>query len=66
LGFGKTKQQMLTVVTPAVSTFICAESFELQAHIKGSLLFEDLLDGQIALVCRPGAWWKASLPDKSI
>lgn len=54
------------MLAPAVSTFICAESLELQAHIKGSLLFKDLLDGQVALVCRPGAWWKASLLDKSV
>ena len=54
------------MLAPAVSTFICAESFELQTHIESSLLFKDLLDGQVALVCRPGTWWKASLPDKSV
>lgn len=51
---------------PTMSAIICAESFELQAHVKGSLLFEDLLDGQIALICRSSTWWEASFPDKSI
>lgn len=57
---------MPTMLAPAVSTFIFAEFLELQTHIESSLLFKDLLDGQVALVRRPGAWWKASLPDESV
>lgn len=58
--------QAFTMLAPTMSTIICAKSFELQAHIKGSLLFEDLLDGQIAFIRRSSTWWKASFPDKSI
>jgi hypothetical protein len=62
----KTKKQSFTVLAPAVSTFISAEFFKLQTHIKSSLLFEDLLDGQITLVRRPGTWWKASFFDERV
>lgn len=54
------------MLAPTLSAIVCAKSLELQAHVKGSLLFEDFLDGQIALVRRSGTWWKASFPDKSI
>jgi hypothetical protein len=62
----KQKSPLLTTLVPAVSTFVSAESFKLQTHIKSSLLLEDLLDGQVALVGRSGAWWKASLPDERV
>lgn len=54
------------MLAPTMSAIVCAKSFELQAHVKGSLLFEDFLDGQIAPVRRSGTWWKSSFPDKSI
>jgi hypothetical protein len=62
----KQRIQMLTMLAPAVSTFIRAESFELQTHIKSTLLFKDLLDSEIALVCRPGTRRKTSFPDESV
>ena len=62
----KQRIQMLTMLAPAVSAFIRAESFELQTHIKSALLFKDLLDSEIALVCRPGTWRKTSFPDESV
>jgi hypothetical protein len=54
------------MLAPTVSTFISAEFLELQTHIKSSLLFEDLLDGQITLVRRPGTWWKAGFLDERV
>lgn len=54
------------MLAPTMSAIICAKSFELQAHVKGSLLFEDFLDGQIALICRSSTRWEAGFPDKSI
>jgi hypothetical protein len=54
------------MLAPTASTFICAKFFELQAHIKSSLLFKDLLESQIALIRRSGTWWKASFLDERV
>ena len=49
----------LTMLAPTTSAIVCAKPFELQAHVKGPLLLEDLLDGQVASVRRSGTWRKA-------
>jgi hypothetical protein len=54
---GKQKNWSFTMLAPTASTFICAKFFELQAHIKSSLFFEDFLESQITLICRSSTWW---------